>query len=179
MHVAQHLIDKETLERLDKVEIIYERVDGKAIMYDGTAVVATVYTKDIYDDENNLPHQRYLDIMIEGARHFNVHKDHINLLASHDCRPRPVSHEFKSFGEATGPLLSYENDVEPYNGATTPTLRLAVNGKALELCVSDVKDLKIFERKLHFFKEFGHRLELCLSKVNSYDPAVKHNAAFG
>ena len=172
MHVAQHLIDRETLERLDKVEIIYERVDGKAIMYDGTAVVATVYTKDISDDENNPPHQRYLDIMIEGARHFNVHKDHINLLASHDCRPRPVSHEFKSFGEATGPLLSYENDVEPYNGATTPTLRLAVNGKALELCVSDVnvKDLKIFERKLHFFKEFGHRLELCLSKVNSYDP---------
>lgn len=174
-HGVLHLVDDETMARLDKIELTYKRVEGQARMYDGTTVTATVYTK-ISDDigqGNNPPHQRYLDIMLEGANHFNVHEDQINFLKSVKCIPRPMPNEFQSIGElpADAPLLTYEQDVEPYNGVDKPILRLAVNGKVLQICVSDVKDsdANVFNRALNLYKQYGHRLEIVYSRV-MFDP---------
>lgn len=156
------------MERLDKIELVYKRVEGKALMYDGTTVTATVYTKTgNYGQENNPPFQRYLDIMIEGAKHFKVHQKHIDLLKSHKRVPRPLPHEFKTFEEPAkdSPLMTYEKDVEPFDGKSSPTFRLAVNGKVIEICMDDVKN-PLFFKSLEFFKQFGQRLELALSRVS-------------
>ena len=160
------------MERLDKIEISYKRVHGQARMYDGTTVTATVYTKaGTFGQENNPPHERYLDIMIEGAKHFNVHPDHITFLKNHECQPRPKPNEFNTFGEPDydGPGLSYEDDVLPYNGCTSSSIvRLTVNGKVIEICTKDVKD-PLFHKTLHFYKQYGQRIEIVYSKM-LYDP---------
>ena len=170
--IVQHLVDTETMERLDKIEISYKRVHGQARMYDGTTVTATVYTKaGTFGQENNPPHERYLDIMIEGAKHFNVHPDHITFLKNHECQPRPKPNEFNTFGEpdVDGPVLSYEDDVLPYNGCTSSSIvRLTVNGKVIEICTKEVKD-PLFHKTLHFYTQYGQRIEIVYSKM-LYDP---------
>lgn len=172
-HGVLHLVDKDTMDRLDKLEIAYTRVNGTAHMYDGRTVTATVYTKDSSSkyQENNPPHQRYLDVMIEGAKHFKVHQDHIDLLEKQQCIPRPMPHEFKSVATlpAGSPLLTYEEDVLPYNGTDMPQLRLAVNGKVMEINIDDAKDQALIQRSLNIYKQYGQRLEMVFSRV-LYDP---------
>ncbi len=167
-----HLVDADTMERLDALEIAYKRVEGQARLYDGTMITATVYTKDSFASvqEDNPPQQRYLELLIEGARHFQVHEKQIEFLESHKCVPRPLPHEFKSFGAAAAdaPLMSYEHDVCPFNGVDTPNLRLAVNGKVLEILFVEVEG-RLFRNSLNFYKQFGQRVELVLSKI-MYDP---------
>ncbi len=171
-HGVLHLVDVETMARLDALEISYKRSEGQARLYDGTMVKATVYTKESYTStqKNNPPQQRYLELLIEGARHFQVHEKQIKFLESHECVPRPKPQEFKSFvaAPAGAPLLSFEKDVSPFNGYNTPNLRLAVNGKVLEVFVKEVEG-PLFKNSLNFFKQFGQRVELALSRV-MYDP---------
>jgi hypothetical protein len=172
-HGVLHLVDKDTMDRLDKLEIAYTRVDGTAHMYDGRTVTATVYTKDASSkyQENNPPHQRYLDVMIEGLKHYKVNQKQIDLMEKQQCIPRPKPHEFKSVGEvpADAPLLEYENDVLPYNGIDTPQLRLTVNGKVMEINIDDAKDQALIQRSLNIYKQYGQRLEMVFSRV-LYDP---------
>ena len=142
-------------------------------MYDGTVVNATVYTKCpklLTGQENNPPFQRYLDIMIEGARYFDVHPKQIDFLNSQSCRPRPMPHEFKSYQEPDidAPLLSYDNDVVPFDGESSSLLRLAVNGKVIEINVDEVK-APVFRNFMNLFKQYGQRLELVFSKVSERD----------
>jgi gamma-glutamylcyclotransferase (GGCT)/AIG2-like uncharacterized protein YtfP len=171
-HGVLHLVDADTMERLDALEIAYKRVEGQARLYDDTIVTATVYTKEssVSVQEDNPPQQRYLELLIEGARHFHVHEKHIEFLDNHKCVPRPLPNVFKSFpaAAADSPLMSYEEDVCPFNGEDTPNLRLAVNGKVLEIFVKNVQGL-LFRNSLNFYKQFGQRVELALSKI-LYDP---------
>mmetsp|Transcript_11058 Transcript_11058/g.18901 ORF Transcript_11058/g.18901 Transcript_11058/m.18901 type:complete len:290 (+) Transcript_11058:22-891(+) len=171
-HGVLHLVDAETMSRLDALEISYKRVDGQARLYDGTMVTATVYTKDSFvsTQKDNPPQQRYLDLLIEGAKHFQLHEKQIKFLESHECVPRPQPHEFKSFGPAAedAPLMSYENDICPFNGRDTPNLRLAVNGKVLEIFVKNVEGT-LFRNSMNFYRQFGQRVELTLSRI-LYDP---------
>ena len=171
-HGVLHLVDAETMARLDALEISYKRAEGQARLYDGTMVTATVYTKESYTStqKDNPPQQRYLELLIEGAKHFKVHEKQIKFLESHECVPRPEPHEFKSFAAAAAdvPLLSFEKDVAPFNGYDTPNLRLAVNGKVLEVFVKDVEGT-LFKNSLNFYKQFGQRVELALCRI-MYDP---------
>ena len=47
-HGVLHLVDSETMARLDALEIAYKRSFGQARLYDGTMVTATVYTKESF-----------------------------------------------------------------------------------------------------------------------------------
>lgn len=170
-HGVLHLVDATTMERLDELEISYKRVEGKARLNDGTLVTTTVYTKaSTFGQEARPPHQRYLDLLIEGAKHYNVNQKQIQLLESYECRPRPTPHQFKSFEDAApdAPLLSYEKDVCPFNGEDTPNLRIACNGKVQEIIVQNVPN-PLFRNSMAFWKKFGQRAELVLSKI-MYDP---------
>eukprot|EP00986_Skeletonema_menzelii_P002289 scaffold624_cov158-Skeletonema_menzelii.AAC.2 len=172
IHGVLHLVDAETMARLDALEIAYRRVNGQARLYDGTIVTATVYTKEAFTStqKDNPPQQRYLELLIEGAKHFKVHEKQIKFLENHKCVPRPQPHAFKSFGAAAAdaPLMSYEKDVYPFNGRDTPNLRLAVNGKVLEIFVKNVEGT-LFKNSLNFYKQFGQRVEMALSRI-MYDP---------
>lgn len=167
------------MKRLDEIEIAYKRVEGRARMYDGTTCTATVYTQcsslTRNHQENNPPFQRYLDIMIEGARHFGMNPKGIDMLELVACRPRPLPHEFKAFQEPAedAPLLSYEEDVLPFNGRSSPILRLAVNGKVKEIDVDKVSD-PLFKNSLNFYKQYGQRLEFVFSRVSTDCIATSH-----
>ena len=176
-HGVLHLLDKETMDRLDKLEIAYVRTDGRVRLYDGanTIIHAKVYTKEnidsLYTQVNNPPLQRYIDVMVEGARHYAVDPTHIDFLNNCTRRPRPLPHEFQSFGRVpeTAPLLSFENDVLPFNGENNSDniLRASINGKVMEICLSDA-DHPIFKRTLHFYKIYGQAQEIIFSNVSHY-----------
>lgn len=172
-HGVLHQIDAESMERLDKLEISYERVQGKVVTNDGRSVTANLYTKvKSLAEKDELPSQRYLDVLIGGAEHFNVHPDQVEYLRHVKCIPRPSPQEYKSFPEPAedSPMLSYERDVQPYNGEDSPYLRLAVNGKVIEICLDDIPSGDtLFRKSLQFHKIFGQRLELVFSRV-MYDP---------
>ena len=135
-------------------------------------VTATVYTKESFTStqKDNPPQQRYLELLIEGAKHFQVHEKQIKFFENHECVLRPQPDAFKSFDAvaADAPVMSYEKDVSPFNGRDTPNLRLAVNGKVLEVVVEDVGGT-LFKNSLNFFKQFGQRVEMVLSRI-MYDP---------
>ena len=99
-----------------------------------------------------------------------MHEKQIKFFESHECVLRPLPDAFKSFDAvaADAPLMSYEKDVSPFNGRDTPNLRLAVNGKVLEIFVKDVGGT-LFKNSLNFFKQFGQRVEMVLSRI-MYDP---------
>lgn len=161
------------MEKLDKLEIAYERVQGKVVTNDGRSFMANLYTKvKSLAEKDELPSQRYLDVLIEGAEHFKVHPDQVECLKQVECIPRPSPQEYKSFPEPAddSPKLSYERDVKPFQGEDSPYLRLAVNGKVIEICLDDIPSGDtLFWNSLQFYNMFGQRLELVFSRI-MYDP---------
>ena len=55
------------------------------------------------------------------------------------------------------------------HGTDTPQLRLAVNGKVMEINIEDAKDQALIQRSLNIYKQYGQRLEMVFSRV-LYDP---------
>lgn len=171
IHGVVHLLDTDTMKRLDKLEISYVRTDGRVRLYDGSVIHATVYTKkeidSIYAQVNNPPSQRYIEVMIEGAKHFGVDQKHIDFLKNHECNPRRLPHMFKSYGEVDtdAPLLVFEKDVKPFDGETSDILRLTVNGKVIEISPSKVNN-PLFKKSLNFYKTYGQVAEIVLSNVS-------------
>ena len=74
-HGVLHLMSKEHMEILDKIEFAYFRSDAIAKLYNGEELTCTVYiadpekNKELAGDNvvNNPPSERYIDIMTEGA----------------------------------------------------------------------------------------------------------------
>jgi len=68
--------------------------------------------------------------------------------------------------------LPYDNDVMPFDGESTSLLRLAVNGKIIEINVDEVKS-PVFRNFMNLFKQYGdQRLELVFSKVSCKRPSL-------
>ena len=96
-HGVLHRLDHETMARLDKIEMGYNRRTGSAKLYDGSIVEATVYCRDGKErgaHVDKAPTQRYLEIMTQGAKHFGVKQSHIDFLEKHDMQLRHLPHEF-------------------------------------------------------------------------------------
>ena len=49
--------------------------------------------------KNSIPKERYLDIMIEGAKHFEVSPDHIQWLENHEKQPRKQLSELSKWSD--------------------------------------------------------------------------------
>ena len=99
-HGVLHRVDQATMAKLDKIENGYVRKNAKARLYDGTCVDCTVYARDNVErgkDIDKPPSQRYLEIMMAGAKHFGVNADYIKFLENHENVPRRQPHEFESF----------------------------------------------------------------------------------
>ena len=95
--MISQLIIEEAEKTLDEIEAAYDRNEAKCKYYGGEIVPCTVFVinEERLENEtgapmvkNSIPKERYLDIMIEGAKHFGVSPDHVQWLENHDKQPR-------------------------------------------------------------------------------------------
>lgn len=84
-HGVLHELHAEDLQVLDRVEFTYDRQNCTVLLYSGETVIATVYVLKAGLREqflvNNLPSERYMELLIEGCRHHGVDNSHIQVIA--------------------------------------------------------------------------------------------------
>ena len=69
------------MKKLDKIEMVYQRIPSKARLYDGTIIDCTVYgdpAGKIDHSNDRPPTERYIDIMIQGATQHGVKPEYID-----------------------------------------------------------------------------------------------------
>jgi hypothetical protein len=169
--VIHHLTDDD-MRKLDKIEQLYDRRTATARLYDGTTRTVTVYIQsDIEKEkgmENGLPNERYLEIMMDGCKHYGVDPKYIEFLESHETVPRLTPDQYLSFDsvEDCDRTMSIEEVIEN-DGSDGKPLYFAVNGKVIE--VAHDRDSKMFTDFYHMFKNMGQIGELFIAKV-VYEP---------
>ena len=133
-HGVLHKMDEATMAELDKIEFGYTRKDGIAKLYDGSTVPCTVYAREGKERGPHIdkpPTQRYLEIMMMGAKHFGVVQSHIDYLNYHEQQKRHLPHEFEGYYVPPGtPMMTYE-EVERMDGQDGRPLANIINGKVL------------------------------------------------
>ena len=86
-HGVIHTADDDFMAKLDKIEMSYNRKTAKAQLYDGSIREVTVYCRPEDIPRNPEvdwhPTQRYLEIIMEGCKHFGVKAEYIDWLRSH------------------------------------------------------------------------------------------------
>jgi Gamma-glutamyl cyclotransferase, AIG2-like len=137
MHGVLHKVTPEQMIQLDKVEVGYIRKLGQARPYGPGAealgkntVEATVYCRPKKETINKPPMQRYLEILIAGAKHFGVDPKYIQYLQQHENQPRTLPENFVSFGDPPQDAPHYTTVPE---ATSDGTLYFAMNGKLLEI----------------------------------------------
>ena len=80
-----HSLKEDDFEGMDKLEAV-PRTMIKVKLYDGTTVDATVYLRSPDSKRgpeiDKPPTERFIDILVEGARFHRLDKSHINYLRS-------------------------------------------------------------------------------------------------
>ena len=114
------------------------------------------------------PLERYLDIMIDGCRHFGVSEEYIDFLSNHESQPRPIPGEFHSFGDPPedSPTFTLE-EVEQCDGRDGRPLRITFCGRVLE-CSLD-RNSRDWNEFTDIHEQVGHVGEIYISRV-AYDP---------
>merc|ERR1711871_107360 len=100
----------EDMAKLDEIESGYDRCPAEARKYDGQKVPCTVYRFNKEEVRkmatmsnlgqptgDELPSERYIDILSRGALSHGVAAEHIEWLQAHPCRPRKKMDEFQRF----------------------------------------------------------------------------------
>ena len=172
-HGVLHCVDDEMIDTLGKIEAGYNRVEGIARTYDGSKVCAIVYSankelEELSKQPTNLLTERYISIMVEGAKNFGVKQCHIDYLENCDFVPRALLHEFKPFEERNDdlPLITYDDDVKPsYDGTKSPVIRTTTNGKAKARISLSIDDF-MHQMTISLIKLHGHAEKIFLSKVS-------------
>lgn len=158
------------MEKLDRIESVYQRKDGKAKLYDGTIVDCTVYTRDGKErgpDIDKPPQERYLQIMSEGARHHGVNLAHIEFLEKHECVPRVKPEEFKKFEDPPAGAPTYNaEELAKFNGLDGNPLYTTINGKVRQYVNEDPKG---YEDQVARIGRIGQHGDLFMSRM-LYDP---------
>ena len=113
-----------------------KRRKARAKLYDGTEVECTVYSQN--DDfftkperaNDKPPKERYIDLMIEGARHYGVAEEYLMHLKTITVQPRKTREEFDLYPVPEGtPTWNFEQLQQGKQG--NPYL-FAINGKVVQ-----------------------------------------------
>ena len=83
------------------------RVHSQVKLYDGRTKDAVVYVrKDNTPGPNDKPPtQRYIEIMVEGCKHFGIKQSYIDWLEGLESQPRTKPEDWKKFDVPTGMFL--------------------------------------------------------------------------
>jgi hypothetical protein len=98
-HGILHLLTHAEFAHLDTIEGIYRRTPVKVTTYDGKIVDAFAYKMDQSRLDKSmpdaLPGERYIDIIMRGARHFGVKEEYIEKLRQQPVVPRKKPSEYR------------------------------------------------------------------------------------
>jgi hypothetical protein len=119
---------------LDAIEMGYNRIIVNSINYQGQSHLVYIYKMKTNDSLTNFPSERYLDIIIKGCEHFNVHQEYIKRLKEEQAViPRKQPDTFQSFPNIPSDVFYTVEELAQHNGSD-PSLPLwfSINGKILE-----------------------------------------------
>lgn len=142
-----HQITYRELLLLDQNEKEYVRTYGRARLYNGTNIYATFYTRPIEEQERTRstdmpPSARYIDVIVEGCRRFNVSTAYIDYLHSIPARPRHQPKDFKKAPAPTKGMPVFDiYNISKYDGLNGHPLYLTINGKVRQY-TGDLEPLK-------------------------------------
>lgn len=117
------------------------------------------------------PNQRYLDIMIEGAKHYQVDASFVEFLEKHESRPRASPSEYMTLSIKEGALektMTREFVETTGTGLDGNPLYMTHNGRVVEL-VKDGENDAFFEEFPKYRHDHGIDIELFFAKLQ-YDP---------
>lgn len=118
------------------------------------------------------PSQRYLEIMLEGAKHFGVDKGFVEFLEKHPHRPRPTPSQYLTFPVQEGAMertLAADHVEQNGNGVDGNPLYMRHNGRVVELTKDDGDEDAFFDEFVRYRKDHGIDIELFFAKLQ-YDP---------
>lgn len=116
------------------------------------------------------PSERYLQVLIYGARHYGVDPKYIQWLQDHECQPRCDPSDYTSFPVAEGQLGTMKRDAVDTlgNGLDGKPLYLRCNGKVVEFCKESDED-PLFKEWQKMFHKSERDIDLFIARVQ-YDP---------
>jgi hypothetical protein len=177
MHGVVHRVTEAQMLELDKVEVGYIRLTGKARPYgprweqlqtdnNNMAMTVSVYCRPVganKEDENRPPKARYLEILIAGAKHHGVDPCYIAFLEKHDFQPRTPPDQFLHFGDPPADR-HFTKVPESCNDGEGGSLFFSVNGKVIQTCYPpNHPHHKYFH---HMIQTYGPHFELGMSQLN-------------
>lgn len=174
-HGVVHTVTTEEMEILDGVEgHLYRRKLAQATLYNnGGSIPVTVYCRKeeaFPSGTTTLPQERYLDVMIEGSRHFGVADSYIQKLQSLPKEPRPDPSDFLSFGEPPKDKSMTLEEIQPFDGTDGRPIYVTVNGKVLEILEMNPSKVGLI---MSMRKKGNVSLETWIPKI-VYDPKYGH-----
>jgi len=173
LHGVIHKVTHAQMLELDKVEVGYIRQTGTARPYgidwgqtsdnqdDPKLVLVTVYCRpegDNKEEDNRPPKQRYLEILIAGAKHYRVERKYVKFLENHPFQPRTSPEEFQNFGNP--PPDRHFTEIPQ---STEDRLYFALNRRVIEACYPPDHKHGNFLR--HMLQKFGPHFEVGLSQL--------------
>lgn len=184
MHgVVYRKVPTEQLQELDHLERTYTREKATARLYPPNSnpddpnsflEAVTVYCRDPNVERgphvDRPPSGRYLQIMVDGARHYGVDAAYIETLQKQECRPRPSPEDYISFPVQEGAMektMSRKEVEEKGDGKNGNPLYICCNGRVIEFC--EDHDSPMFQDLARTFDTYGRDLEIFLGRVQ-YDP---------
>lgn len=139
MHGVIHVIRPDEAERLDVIEAGYDKRYVKAVSYDGDQLDAFVYCRHDEkiqrgEEHDNLPSERYIQILSEGAAHYGVDQEYVDFLKSQPVEPRTKPIDYERFELPTGDACRVytRKEIEAADGKDGRELLVTVNGKVLK-----------------------------------------------
>lgn len=137
-HGILHHLTSSEFKHLDTIEGSYLRTPVNIELYNGNHVDAFAYKMDNTKIDpatpNNLPGERYLDIIMRGAVHYGVHQDYIEILKKIHVMPRKKVSEYRSIQTPPDIIISTA-ELAASTGSDPWTvdhpLLISVNGKVL------------------------------------------------
>ncbi|UJR18244.1 hypothetical protein I4U23_005146 [Adineta vaga] len=129
-----HLLSEEQMDRLDKMEMSYQRIVVPIIDYQNQSHAVYAYQMTLTNMLDNLPSERYLDIIVKGCEHYGVRSEYINRLRQEQpVVPRKEPHMYQSITDVPSDVFYTLDELAKHNG-TDPEypLWICINGKILE-----------------------------------------------
>mmetsp|Transcript_80488 Transcript_80488/g.239870 ORF Transcript_80488/g.239870 Transcript_80488/m.239870 type:complete len:620 (+) Transcript_80488:73-1932(+) len=141
-HGVLHLMPPESMERIDEEERGYDRVAGVARAYDGSEIRCVVYVvnpKNLSVQEAEAvarakpPAERYIDRLVEGARHHGCAPEFVAWLRAQPCVPRKPASQLVSLDvRGVSATWSREDLARCRDPAVDGPWCFGLNGKVLQ-----------------------------------------------
>jgi len=173
-HGVLHQVTRREFAILDSIEATYRRTPVKVETYDGRVMDAFAYKMDESKLDKSapdaLPGERYLDIIIRGARHYGVDANYIHdVLEKVKVEPRKKREQYRKLPNPPDVTITKE-ELAKGTGIPPAPLRISVYGKVLQWR----SDLPSTPQREFFYRwaqqrYAGQDITLQLSKV-LYEP---------